>query len=309
MTGTSNYNPPFTGYSPAQIKHAYGVDQIMFSTPAGTKVAGDGSGLTIALVEEGYDPTIEADLAVYSAEYDLPMPVPGVNFTQVSQTGANAFGPITPTNLPPVNSQTAIETALDVETAHAVAPGANILVVETNAQYPGGLLAAETYAASQPGVSVVSISYGNPEFVLDDNGAADANLTERDSDYRVEHVTFVASSGDTGDTPDFRNNGDTTVGVGYPAASPDVVAVGGTDLPLDAAGDYPGTTGTNPEVGWETGPNTGAGGGLSSVEPEPTWQMGVVPSSLDSQSRCRPRRGLGCSRRHRAQCLHLHVWG
>ncbi|MGO9920490.1 MAG: hypothetical protein ACLQIB_38090 [Isosphaeraceae bacterium] len=283
LAGTSNYNPPSTGYSPAQIKHAYGVDQITFTTPAGTTIAGDGSGQTIALVEEGYDPTIESDLTVYSTEYGLPLPGHGFTFTQLSQTGMNTFGPITPGNLPPVYATSAIETALDVETAHAIAPGANILVVETNSQYPGGLDAAESYAASQPGVSAVSISYGNPEFIVNENGTDDEAETNHDKVYQVQHVTFVAASGDEGDTPDYHNNADTTISVGYPSASPDVVTVGGTNLPLDAAGDYPGTTGPNAEVGWETGPHTGAGGGLSTVEPEPSWQQGVVPSSLDSQ--------------------------
>lgn len=75
-----------------------------------------------------------------------------------------------------------------------------------------------------------------------------------------EGIAFVAASGDTGDPP------------GYPATSPNVLAVGGTKLP-------PGSDG-NPdrqlEIGW-----TGSGGGLSTVFSEPSWQQPVVPLNLD----------------------------
>jgi hypothetical protein len=142
--------------------------------------------------------------------------------------------------------------------------------------------AAVAYAESQPGVSVVSMSYLFPESAFTSNGTDAARLTQYDNELRANDVTLLAASGDFGATADYYNNGDTTVGVSYPASSPDVVAVGGTTLHLDAAGDYPGTTGSGAEVGWETGPNSGAGGGLSSIEAEPSWQKGVVPTTLDS---------------------------
>ncbi len=287
LTGPSAYNPPFSGYTPTQIKNAYGVNQITFPGADGTTIPGDGRGQTIALVEKGYDPTIESDLEVFSQAYGLPGPTTGITFTQVYQTSENTFAPINPADPPPVDSETINETSVDAEWAHAIAPEANIMVVEAdnNAAFPMQYLyAAIVYASSQPGVSVVSISYGSAEFTVTSNGTDDANLTQYDQDLKAQNVTVLASSGDHADTPDYDDNDDTTIGVDYPAASPDVVAVGGTTLSLDAAGDYPGTTGSDAEVGWETGPNTGAGGGLSSVEPEPSWQEGVVPATLDPPS-------------------------
>src|SRR5262249_2953426 len=66
--------------------------------------------------------------------------------------------------------------------------------------------------------------------------------------------------------------------------SPNIVSVGGTSVVIDSAGDYPGT-GASGEVAWGNGTLSGStgggGGGLSAVEPEPAWQSGVVPASLD----------------------------
>jgi len=287
LTGPSAYNPPFSGYSPTQIKKAYGVNQITFPGPDGTTIPGDGRGQTIVLMEEGYDPTIESDLEVFSQAYGLPGPTNGITFTQVYQTGENTFTPINPADPPPVYSYWINETSVDVEWAHAIAPEANIMVVDVDNNAPDALqyfFAGVEYAASQPGVSVVSMSIVFPEFTVTSSGADDANMTQYDRDLQAANVTFLAASGDYADTPDYYSNDNTTIGVSYPASSPDVVAVGGTTLPLDAAGDYPGTTGADAEVGWETGPNHGAGGGLSSAEPEPSWQLGVVPTTLDSPS-------------------------
>ena len=124
-----------------------------------------------------------------------------------------------------------------------------------------------------PGVSVVTLSYGEPEYGL-------TNQTSLDSNFTTPGVTFLAASGDSGA---YGNGGQ--VAVNYPAASPNVVSVGGTSIVIDSAGDYPGT-GQNGETGWgygtSSGSNGGSGGGLSSVEPKPSWQNGVVPSSMDS---------------------------
>ncbi len=287
LTGPSAYDPPFSGYTPTQIKNAYGLNQITFTGPDGTTIPGNGNGQTIVLMEEGYDPTIESDLEVFSQAYSLPGPTTGITFTQVYQTSENTFAPINLADPPPVNSQWINETSVDVEWAHAIAPEANIMVVDVDNNALHGLqyfCAAVQYAESQPGVSVVSMSVVFPEFTVTSNGTDDANMTQYDPDFQAANVTFLAASGDWGDTPDYYTNENTTTGVSYPASSPDVVAVGGTTLPLDANGDYPGTTGADAEVGWETNPNAGSGGGLSSAEPEPSWQEGVVPATLDPPS-------------------------
>jgi hypothetical protein len=98
------------------------------------------------------------------------------------------------------------------------------------------------------------------------------------------------AAGDTG----IYGGGGTQPTADYPAASPNVVSVGGTSITIDAAGNYPGT-GASGEVVWGDGPYTGpfnpysgslggGGGGLSSVESEPSWQQGVVSSNIDSSN-------------------------
>src|SRR5262249_26065742 len=108
-------SPGPTGYSPAQIRHAYGFDQIAFGA-----VPGDGRGTTIAIVDAFDDPNIANDLHQFDVQFGLPDPT----FTKVNQSGG--------TSMPAANGGWATEIALDVEWAHAIAPGASILLVEAN---------------------------------------------------------------------------------------------------------------------------------------------------------------------------------
>src|SRR5262249_33559546 len=140
--------------TPTQIRHAYGVDQITFAG-----VPGDGHGQTIAIIDAYDDPTIASDLQVFNQQYGI---APPPSFRKVAQDGSN--------NLPPKatssHSTWAPEIALDVEWAHALAPGANLLLVEAASDSNADLYAAVDYAAGQPGVAVVSMSFGSyGEFV------------------------------------------------------------------------------------------------------------------------------------------------
>ncbi|MGA7499857.1 MAG: hypothetical protein WBX00_24265, partial [Isosphaeraceae bacterium] len=274
------YSDPLVGYTPAQIKHAYGVDQITFTGPSGL-VHGDGTGQTIAILDEGFDPTILQDLQHFDKTFGLPDPP---SFQQINNSGVSADPGVIP------------ETSLDVEWAHAIAPGAKILLfdfppvdptaTDPEATYYTNLMAEAAYAAKYPGVTVVSISYGRGELALSQEGWSQTNY---DSDFQVPGVTFLVSSGDEGAYGDSRAGDQSTLTPEDPAASPDVVAVGGTTLQnLDAAGDYPGT-GNGGEIGWSSGsdswnPIGGGGGGISTIEPEPNWQKQVVPTSIDPGS-------------------------
>ncbi len=120
-------------------------------------------------------------------------------------------------------------------------------------------MASVATAAGQPGVSVVSMSWGFPEgqAVLASDEAAYDNV------FNMPGVTFVASTGDYG-----------TADPEYPAFSPDVVAVGGTSLMLNPDGSY------NSETGWgyqsdSAGTVIASGGGLSLYEPEPAYQQSI----------------------------------
>src|SRR3954471_1773905 len=144
-------NSNSAGYTPEQIKNAYGFDQIHF---ANNTVSGDGSGQTIAIVDAFHDPNIQSDLHTFSQNFNLSDPP---SFTQVSQTGGSTDSIAT-------NAGWAGETALDVEWAHAIAPQANILLVEANSSSLNDLLSAVDYARHADGVSVVSMSWGTTEF-------------------------------------------------------------------------------------------------------------------------------------------------
>ncbi len=120
-------------------------------------------------------------------------------------------------------------------------------------------MAGVATAASQPGVSVVSMSWGFAE----GQAVFASDEATYDSVFNVPGVTFVASTGDYG-----------AADPEYPAFSPNVVAVGGTSLTLNADNSY------NSETGWgyqsdSVGAFIGSGGGISLYEPEPAYQQGV----------------------------------
>lgn len=226
-----------TGLSPAQVRKAYGFDQVTFG--AGN-IPGDGAGTTIAIVAAFDNPKIESDLRQFSQQFGLPDPP---SFSKVNQTGG--------TGLPPANNIWAREIALDVQWAHAIAPKANILLVVADNNSIGNLNTAIAYAARQPGVVVVSMSFGGGEFP--GQSTSDTVFVTPPGH---PGVTFVASSGDFGAPPS------------QPAISPNVLAVGGTTLTLDGAGNVVS------ETGW-----SGSGGGISAYVAQPPYQAGIVTQS------------------------------
>jgi hypothetical protein len=241
-----------TGYSPDQIRQAYGFNRISFLQGGDAAYnANAGSGQTIAIIDGHDDPNIVNDLAAFDRQFNLPgqdAASVGSFFTRVNQEGGNT--------LPSADAGAAVEIALDVEWAHAIAPAAKILLVEANSNVNSDLETAIQFAANQPNVSVVSMSFNGSEF---------SNEYTLDGFYTtpVGHagVSFVGASGDSG------------APAGYQSSSPNVLAVGGSTLKLDAAG--------NPlsETGW-----AGSGGGLSSVEGQPAFQKGVVTQSTSQRA-------------------------
>ena len=118
---------------------------------------------------------------------------------------------------PPSNIDWQLEACLDVEWAHAIAPNATILLVEATSASDSDLLSAVDYATSQPGVVAVSMSWGNNEFSSEPSSSFEDHFNK-------PGITFFASSGDDG------------TNVMWPAASANVVSVGGTTLNLNSAG-------------------------------------------------------------------------
>jgi subtilase family serine protease len=227
------------GLNPTQVRHAYGFDQITFQN--GT-VTGNGAGETIAIVDAYDDPSIANDLAVFDQQFGLAAPP---SFVKV---GINSAGAASTTQFPTADAGWAGEIELDVEWAHAMAPGAKILLVEANSASDTDLMAAVNYARQQPGVVTVSMSWGAGEFSGEQN--YDSYFTTPSGH---GGVTFFGSSGDSG-SPAI-----------WPALSTHVVGVGGTSLSVNSAGTYLG------ESGW-----SGSGGGLSTVLSQPSYQQGLV---------------------------------
>jgi hypothetical protein len=240
LSGFSSFQP--NGYTPAQIASAYGLNAISFTSPSGSVVKGDGTGETIALIEMYHDPNIQSDLATFDAKFNLPAPT----LTVVNQAGSQT------------DSGWALEEAMDVEWAHAIAPGASILIVEAAPSFSQNeelqnLLTAVNTARNTPGVVAVAMSWGFSE--MQNEAAFDSYFT---TPAGHQGITFIGASGDNGT-------------VEYPSASPNVLAVGGTSLNLTGAGGY------SSETAWLSG-----GGGYSAVEREPSYQGSVQTTGARS---------------------------
>lgn len=221
---------PSGGISPAQMVQAYGVNAINFGSVTGT-----GAGQTIALIDAYNDPKAASDLAAFDSYYGLAAPP---SFTQLNQSGGTSL---------PANASVGgwgLEESLDIEWAHVIAPQAKIILYEASSNSDSDLIsAAATTARNNANVTVVSMSFG---------GGEDSSETSLDSVFTSSHVTFVASTGDTGSP------------AGYPSYSPNVIAVGGTTLSVSSSGTWMG------ETAW-----SGSGGGTSTVEAEPAYQQSV----------------------------------
>ena len=212
--GNPNASPSPTGLSPATIKSVYN-----YSTSSTA-----GAGQTIAIVDAYDDPTAESDLATFSSQYSLPACTTANGcFKKVDQNGGSSY--------PRKDAGWALEISLDVQWAHAIAPGAKILLVEASSNSFTNLLAAEDYAKTHAGY--VSNSWGGSEF---------SGESSYDSHFAQPGVSFFVSSGDSG------------LPAQYPSASPNVISVGGTTL------NFSGTSFLS-ETGW-----SGSGGGCSVYE-------------------------------------------
>jgi subtilase family serine protease len=205
-----------TGLTPAQVKKAY-------DFPTSDEA---GAGETVAVVVAFDHPTIEADLNVFSKKFGLPAcTTKNGCFKKVDHKGGKAY--------PPANKNWSMETALDVQWVHAIAPGAKILLVEAKSDRLRDVLNAHDYATAN--ARYVSNSWGLDEF---------ANQSIHAEHFRRPGVSIFVASGDDG----------ASRGTSFPATSPHVIAVGGTTLVNIAKAGFV-------ERGWK-----GSGGGCSKFE-------------------------------------------
>src|SRR2546422_6466414 len=212
-------------YSPKFIRKAYDVPSSL-----------DGSGQTVVIVDAFGSPTIRDDLAIFDAQFRLPAP----SFTIFCGNSPTPFDESTcPTvnyanNNPHGEFGWGFETSLDVEWAHAIAPGANIVLVVASTNSGNAINDAETAAiAAFPG-AVFSQSFGIPE-IFCKTQANNCQLGQAQTNYAngiAKGDTFFASTGDTGATFGFS----TPMG-NFPASDLHNVAVTGTQgLPYNATG-------------------------------------------------------------------------
>jgi subtilase family serine protease len=255
-------------YSPQEIRHAYGVDQLV-------NKGYDGAGETIVIFDSFGSPTIASDLASFDAGYGLPAPP---SFTILAPLGTVPFDP----TAIPDQIGWAAETTLDVEWSHAMAPDARIVLMTSPVDETEGVQGMpqfndlENYALDHHLGQVWSQSWGATENTLF-TPAGQQVFTSFEQTYAraaATGVTVFASAGDSG-SANAELNGTTFYPfptVGFPASSPLVTAVGGTSLYANTSGDY------QSETVWNNATGAG-GGGISQVFGEPLYQRLTLPRS------------------------------
>ena len=265
------------GYTPAQVRNAYGV------TASGMT----GAGQTVAVVDAYASPTMLKDANEFSklehepqfaaGQYTQHLPASGFTQAGNNQCGAQGwYG----------------EETLDVESVHDMAPAANVRFVAAASCQDPDLADALAYIVDNHVASIVSNSWGDVE-----DGA-----TEFVSTYHLifevgaaEGIDFTFSSGDNGyeapgEDPGFSDH----VQVDYPTSDPFVTSVGGTSLAVNKSSGYQFETawGTlldplasngrhwkqTPPGGYPFWFDGGSGGGTSTQFAQPGYQAGVVPA-------------------------------
>lgn len=216
----------------------------------------DGTGQTIVIVDAYGSPTIQSDLTIFDRTVaNLPDPPsfqvvysggkPSINLNNATQLGW------------------AEETTLDVEWAHASAPGAKIILVVANNDQGNTIQAAQQYAIGLAPQGVLSLSFGVQEASIN-NGANNTQLAAAHAIYQqaaspAYNVTVIASAGDFGSSGGF-----TFANPQYPASDPFVLGVGGTNLTLFNNGKYRSESAWNDGSGCAS-PCGATGGAVSSL--------------------------------------------
>jgi len=261
--------PGIACYQPFQFQQAYDMNPLY-------KAGLNGSGRTIVIVDSFGSPTIRSDLNTFDQETGLPAP-PSLDIIHPAGTpppyDANNFD----------MGQWALETSLDVEYAHTMAPGANILLVETPVDETIGVMGfpqmieAENYVIDHGLGDVITQSFGAGEDTFP-NAQSIYDLRSAYINAARRGVTVLASAGDSGPTEasayDPQNGAENFFpfrDVGWPSSDPLVTSVGGTQLHLDASGNR-----TAPDNVWNDtalfGAPAAGGGGLSAVFGRPSYQ-------------------------------------
>jgi subtilase family serine protease len=285
-------------FTPQAVQSAYDVAPLY-------RAGDDGRGRTIALIDSYGSDTMAHDLHVFDRAFGLqpmcgeegvPCAAGMPKFSVLHVQGSPA------TKAPHGNgtgledkSAWALEVALDVETAHAIAPQANILLVATPTAETLGvqgfpqMMGAEQYVVDNHLADVISQSFGSGEEAFG-SSASLSNLRHAFESADASGVSVLASSGDGGTANTYKEPVKDPrpipfPSVEWPASDPLVTGVGGTYLCTNptaassdprtfAAGPPANCASGQPEVGW-----IGSGGGFSHVFGVPDWQSALPAGS------------------------------
>ncbi|MYM26378.1 peptidase S53 [Duganella sp. FT135W] len=245
-------------YTPAQIRAAYGLPTLpaSFTGLSIAQAAQLGAGQTIYIVDAQHNPNVAAELAAFNSKFSLPtcttktiattasLPLATASSSacELSIVYSTSSGGMT-SSAPSYDSGWATEIALDVQWAHATAPLARIVLIETASASYDNLLGG-VRLANNLGPGIVSMSFG---------GSETSSLSSADSVFGVANMSYLAATGDSG------------AGVSWPSSSAKVLAVGGTTLTYSGSG-------ARSEVVWSS-----TGGGVSQYVATPSYQSTAVP--------------------------------
>jgi len=268
-------NPLEACYGPDQIQRAYGFKPLLDQGLTG-------AGRTIVIVDAFQSPTLQQDLALFDTAFNLPAP----NLQIIAPDGLTPFNPADANQV-----GWSAEISLDVQWSHAVAPGANLVVVLAKSDDDADILSATKYALDHKLGDVLSQSFGEaeqcvlPAIAAEEHQVFDAMV--------AQNWTLFASSGDDGAAQPTCDGSEVFKAASSPASDPDVTGVGGTQLNatpvvlnathtaiVDPGGQYVG------ETTWNEFDEYGAAGGsgLSVLFKRPDFQAPVT----DSKSRVVP---------------------
>jgi len=240
---------PYVSYFPSQSSSGYYTPQNIYQAYSFNSSNAEGitgNGTSIAIVDAYGDPLLQYDISAFDNLTGLP---PVQLQTIYMNNTPNAY-----------NQSWAVETALDVEWAHASAPGAKIILVITQ-DAQASLTDALSYVISRHVSSIISLSWGQAEASV-----GSSSLNSENSMFRLaaqDGITVLAASGDLG-----AYDGTKSLNVNFPASDPYVLGVGGTSL------DY--NNGKYVETAWggnQSGSSYGSGGGVSKFFDSPYWQI------------------------------------
>jgi len=234
-------------YDPAQIRKAYGFDQL----------SQDGAGRTIVIVDAFQSPTIQQDLALFSSVFGLP----AGNLNIIAPDGLTPFDP---------NDANMVgwsgEITLDVEWAHAIAPAATLDLVLAKSNQDADILSATRYAVDHNLGDVISQSFGEGEICMDPTLLAAQHALFQQA--TAKGMTLLASSGDQGSAQPTCDGSSFFKSASTPASDPNVTGIGGTRLVADSAGNYQSESTWNEFSTFEAA----GGGGFSTVYGTPAYQ-------------------------------------